>query len=194
MRLVIWDSIAPIMTSPLWCWWWYLCYRGKVALSDISTPSYIWITYWEYLGCSIAYEVRDLFPWEMLTKTAISCFLNVQKFWNSAQINLSSTLNFYRRYFFRHNNIHREIDQWNRRRFGAKWHVTVPNSVTPIKPLVCKSIYISQGWYCQMTHKLHVFLSFSTTRVKRIIWNQHISVNVYVAWILIKTIILKKRN
>ena len=25
------------------------------------------------------YEVRDLFPWEMLTKTAISCFLNVEK-------------------------------------------------------------------------------------------------------------------
>ena len=34
----------------------------------------------------------------------------------------------------RHNNIHREIDQWKRRRLGAKWNVTVPNSVTPIKP------------------------------------------------------------
>ena len=32
------------------------------------------------------------------------------------------------------------------------------------------------------------FLSFSTTRVKRIIWNQHISVNAGVAQILIKTI------
>ena len=101
------------------------------------------------------YEARDLFPWQMLTKTAISCFLNVQKIWHSAQINLSSTLNFYRRYCFRRNNIHREKDQWNRRRFGAKRHVTVPCSVTPIKPIVCKWIYISQGWYCQMTYKLH---------------------------------------
>ena len=31
-------------------------------------------------------------------------------------------------------------------------------------------------------------------RVKHIIWNQHISVNVHIAQILIKTIILKKRN
>ena len=53
--------------------------------------------------------------------------------------------------FFRCNNIHREIDQWNRRRFGTKWHVTVPNSVTPNKPIVCKWIYMSQEWYCQMT-------------------------------------------
>ena len=40
---------------------------------------------------SKAYEVRDLFPWKMLTKTVISCFLNVEKIWNSTQINLSST-------------------------------------------------------------------------------------------------------
>ena len=46
------------------------------------------------------YEVRDLFPWEMLTKMVISCFLNVKKIWDSAQINLSSTLNCFRRYFF----------------------------------------------------------------------------------------------
>ena len=46
------------------------------------------------------YVVRDLFPWEMLTKMVISCLLNVEKIWNSAQINLSSTLNFYRRYVF----------------------------------------------------------------------------------------------
>ena len=37
--------------------------------------------------------------------------------------------------FFRSNNIHREIDRWNRRRFGAKWNVTVPNSVTPVNTL-----------------------------------------------------------
>ena len=46
------------------------------------------------------YEVRDLFPWEILTKMVISCLQNVEKIWNSAQINLSSTLNFYRKYFF----------------------------------------------------------------------------------------------
>ena len=47
-------------------------------------------------------------------------------------------------------------------------------------------------------YKIHAekcsFLLFSTTRVKRIIWNQHISVNVHIAQILIKKIILKKRN
>ena len=42
----------------------------------------------------------DLFLREMLTKTLISYFLNIEKIWNSAQINLSSTLNFYPRYFF----------------------------------------------------------------------------------------------
>ena len=99
-------------------------------------------------GKSKIYVARDLFPWEMLTKTMISCFLNVGQIWNSAQINLSSTLKFYRRYFLRRNNIHREIDQWNRRRFVAKWHVTAPNSVTPIKPFVCKWIYMSHGLYC----------------------------------------------
>ena len=35
---------------------------------------------------------------------------------------------------FRRNSIHREIDQWNRLRLGAKWYVTVPNKVTPIGP------------------------------------------------------------
>ena len=48
----------------------------------------------------VEYEVRDLFPWAILTKTMISYFLNIEKIWNSAQIKLSSTLNFYRRYFF----------------------------------------------------------------------------------------------
>ena len=82
------------------------------------------------------YEVRDLFPWEMFTKMVISWLLNFEKIWNSAQIDLSSTLDFYRR----RNNIHWEIDLWNRRRFGAKWLVTVPNSVAPVKPIVCKLI------------------------------------------------------
>ena len=102
----------------------------------------------------------------MLTKTVISCFPNVEKIWNSAHINLSSTLNFYRRYFFRCNNIYGEMDRWNRRRCVAKWHVTVPNSVTPIKPIVCKWIYMPQGWYCQMTHKLHVYNIFIRIFVK----------------------------
>ena len=46
------------------------------------------------------YEVRDLFPWEMPTKMVISCLLNVEKICNSAQINLSSILNFYQKYLF----------------------------------------------------------------------------------------------
>ena len=57
---------------------------------------------------------------------------------------------------FRRNNIHWEIDQWNRSRFGAKWHVTVPNSVTPVKPIVYKLIYMTQVLCCEMTHKWHV--------------------------------------
>ena len=104
----------------------------------------------------IIYEVRDLFPWEMITKMVISCLLNVEKIWNSAQINLSSTLNFLTKILFRRNNIHREIDHWNRRWFGAKWHVTVPDSVASVKPIVCKWIYMLQGQCCQMRHKWHV--------------------------------------
>ena len=42
------------------------------------------------------YKVRDPLPWEMLTKLVIPCLLNVVKIWNSAEINLSSTFNFYR--------------------------------------------------------------------------------------------------
>ena len=46
------------------------------------------------------YEVRDLFPWEILTKMVIQYLLKVETYWNSAQINLSSNLNFYWKYFF----------------------------------------------------------------------------------------------
>ena len=52
------------------------------------------------LSKNTLYEVRDLFPWEMFTKMVISCLQNVEKIWNSAQINLSSTLNFYRTFVF----------------------------------------------------------------------------------------------
>ena len=107
----------------------------------------------------VNYEVKDLFPWEMLIKTVISCFRNVEKIWNSAQINLSSTLNLYRRYLFVATiSTEKSTTESNRRRFGAKWHVTVPNSVTPIKPIVCKWIYMSPGWYCQMTHVYQIFI------------------------------------
>ena len=103
------------------------------------------------------YEVRDLFAWEMPTKI-ISCLLNVEIIWNSAQINWSSTLNFYREYFFRCNNIHREIDRWSRHRFGAKWNVTVPNSVMPVKRLVCK-------WICTC----HRVMLSNDTQITRIL-------------------------
>ena len=96
-------------------------------------------------GTTVMYEVRDLFPWEMITKMVISFLLNVEKIWNSAQINLSSTLKFLLKILFRRNNIHRDIHHWNRRWFGAKWHVTVPNSVAPVKHIVGKWIYMSQG-------------------------------------------------
>ena len=103
------------------------------------------------------YEVRDLFPWEMLTKTVISSFVNVEKNLKLDTNKPRLDIRLLPKILLRHNNIHREIDQWNRRRFGAKWNVTVPNSVTLIKPILCKWIYMLQWWYCQMTHKLHVY-------------------------------------
>ena len=51
-----------------------------------------------YGHLQIIYEVRDLFPWEMLTKMATSCLLRVETIWNSTQITLSSILNFYRKH------------------------------------------------------------------------------------------------
>ena len=36
----------------------------------------------------------------MPSKIIIACLLNVEEIWNSAQINLSSTGNFYRKYIF----------------------------------------------------------------------------------------------
>ena len=138
----------------------------RTILQRLVLLSVILNSYRYFCSTDNRYEVRDLFPWEMPTKTAISCFLNVEKILNSAQINLSSTFNFLLKIFCRHNNIHREIDQWNWRRFDAKWHVTVPNSVTPIKPIVCKLIHMSQGWYCQMTHKLHVYQIFISIFIK----------------------------
>ena len=46
------------------------------------------------------YEVRDLFPWEMLTKMLKSYLPYVIKKLKSTHIDLSSTLNFYRKYCF----------------------------------------------------------------------------------------------
>ena len=72
--------------------------------------------------------------------------------------------------FCRRNNIHWEIDQWNRRRFDAKWHVTVPYSVTSIKPVVCKWIYTSRGWYCQNDTRITRILNFHPHFHKIVIW------------------------
>ena len=102
------------------------------------------------------YEVRDLFPWEMFTKMVISCLLNVEKNLKLCTNKLKLDFKLLPKICFRRNNIHWEIDQWNRRRFGAKWYVTVPNSVAPVRPIVHKLIYMSQGLCCQMTQKLHV--------------------------------------
>ena len=129
---VNWKNTAPYIEK----------WIPKRICSILLTHStkYIWQTFHEFN----VYEVRDLFPWEMITKLVISCLLNVEKIRNSGQINLSSTLNVLPKILFRRNNIHREIDHWNRRWFGAKWHVTVPNSVAPVKLIVCKWIYMLQ--------------------------------------------------
>ena len=75
----------------------YIKVLPHVILTTKTPPS---VFFWLEWNHSTDYEVRDLFPWEMFIKMVISCLLNVEKIWNSAQINLSSTLNFYRRYVF----------------------------------------------------------------------------------------------
>ena len=42
-------------------------------------------------------------------------------------------------------------------KLGAKWYVTVPNSVTPIKPILWEWIYMSYEWYCQIVHRLYIY-------------------------------------
>ena len=73
-------------------------------------------------------------------------FSNVVKNWKSAQVYLSSTSKFYRTclLFFR-NHIQRGIDPWLQRPdLATKWNVTVPNSITLIKPIVCR--YVKVTW------------------------------------------------
>ena len=70
------------------------------AICAVVICSVVLSLYYKFQEDLFSYEARSLFRWEMLTKTMISCFLNVQKIWKSAQINLSSIWNFYRRYFF----------------------------------------------------------------------------------------------
>ena len=55
----------------------------------------------------------------------------------------------------------------------------------------CRETVILSNFY-KIHDEKYIFLLFGT-RVKHI-WKQHISVNVHIAQILIKTIILKKRN
>ena len=40
------------------------------------------------------YVVMDLFPGEILTKLVMCYLLKAENYWNSAQINVSSSLNF----------------------------------------------------------------------------------------------------
>ena len=117
-----------------------------IVKNDCGTNFRFFICHFLWRSTCMVYEVRDLFPWKMPTKVITSCLLNVEKIWNTAQNKLKLDLKLLpKMFFFRSNNIHREIDQWNRRRFGTKWNVTVPNSVTPVKPIVCKWIYLSRG-------------------------------------------------
>ena len=102
----------------------------------------------------------------MPTKMIISCLLDVKKIWNSAQINLSSTRNFNQKYSFEATISTEKSTQWNRRRFGAKWNVTVSNSVTPVKPIACKWIYISPGSVVKW-HTNYTYIKFSSA----VSWN-----------------------
>ena len=70
------------------------------ASKDDAAVSGQWNDINEMVQKCHVYEVRDLFPWEILTKMVIQYLSKVEKQWNSAQINLSSTLNFYRKIFF----------------------------------------------------------------------------------------------
>ena len=90
------------------CWipsHWDIEGNDKVERLTKETTMQIW-SHWSTListsSCkwSGMYEVRDLFPWEMLTKMVIWCLLNAGKNWNSAQINLCSILNVYQKYVF----------------------------------------------------------------------------------------------
>ena len=105
------------------------------------------------------YEVRDLFPWEILTK--------IMKLGTNK---LKLDLKLLPKNVSRRNHFHREIDLWNRRRFGAKWNVTVPNSVTPIKPIVCEWMSMSEEWYFQMTRELRISEIFIGIYVKLWFW------------------------
>ena len=62
----------------------------------------------------LIYEVKDLFPCKMPTKMIISCLLNVKKNLKLGTNELKLDLTFLPKVYFRSNNIHREIDQWNR--------------------------------------------------------------------------------
>ena len=57
----------------------------------------------------------------------------------------------------------------------------------------CRETVILSHFY-KIHDEKYNFLLFGTTRINHIIWKQHISVNVNIAQILIKTIIPKKRN
>ena len=106
---VSWEYLVSIV-STLEVSWDYLVSRCHFQLMKAPDPTsdtkalkafqQTYITLLPTLFLQITYEVRDLFPWEMLIKTVISCFLNVEKIRNSAQINLSSALNIYRSYLF----------------------------------------------------------------------------------------------
>ena len=113
------------------------CYRLRVSLQRALGH---YFPYTSDFG-EISYEVRDLFPWKMPTKMITSCLLNVKKNLKLGANKLKLDLKLLPKICFWSNNIHREIDQWNRRRFGAKWNVTVPNSVTPVNPIAYANEY-----------------------------------------------------
>ena len=126
-------------TKSHWNAWKHLFLR--IAEMEIKLCSYRWVL-------SHSYEVR-IFPWEILT-------IKGWKIMKLSTNKLKLDLKLLPKNIFQRNHFHREIDQWNWRWFGAKWNVTVPNSVTAIKPIVCEWIYMSEEWYFQMTGELHI--------------------------------------
>ena len=82
----------PLLSVPFLSW---LSHSGKVKWTGlfliVGGPPRFMVRLWK---TALVYEVRDLFPWEMFIKMEILCLLNVEKIWNSAPMNLSSTLNF----------------------------------------------------------------------------------------------------
>ena len=71
------------------------------------SQNYVFTKY--LLDLAGGYEVRDLFPWEIITKIVMSYLLNVDKKLKLDINKLKPDFELLPELFFRRNNIHREI-------------------------------------------------------------------------------------